>query len=81
MYQVGPIGFLLVMAAIAPSSCRMDRRAGPGPRAGHAPAPFRDARLPVVLLVAGDAFYGSHGVILWFIGGQVLAYDYRRRPV
>jgi hypothetical protein len=33
----------------------------------------------MVLLTSGDAFYGSSGVILWFIAGQVLAYDYRRR--
>ena len=32
-----------------------------------------------MLLPTGDEFYGSHGVILWFIGGQVLAYDFRRR--
>ena len=28
---------------------------------------------------AGDELYGSHGVILWFIGGQVLAYDFYRQ--
>ena len=32
-----------------------------------------------VVLWTGDSFYGSHGVILWLIGGQVLANDYRLR--
>ena len=31
--------------------------------------------LLLVQLAAGDEFYGSHGVVFWFIGGQVLAYD------
>ena len=31
----------------------------------------------VVQLWAGDEFYGSHGVILWFLGGMALAYEYR----
>jgi hypothetical protein len=30
-------------------------------------------------LFFGDAFYGIGGVILWFIAGQVLAYDFRLR--
>jgi hypothetical protein len=33
----------------------------------------------LVLLAAGDEFYGSHGVIFWFIAGQVLANDHRLR--
>ena len=32
-----------------------------------------------VVLYTGDSFYGSHGVILWMIGGQILANDYRLR--
>jgi putative inorganic carbon (hco3(-)) transporter len=80
MYQAGPIGFLLVMAAIA----YVLRAAWDGARAR---APGQELRLflfamlvyLLVLLYAGDEFYGSHGVILWFIAGQVLAYDYRLR--
>lgn len=80
IYQVGPIGFLLVMAALA----YILRAAWNGARAR---APGRELRLLLfamlvyllVLLAAGDEFYGSHGVILWFIAGQVLAYDVRRR--
>ena len=33
----------------------------------------------LVVLWAGDAFYGTVGVIFWFVAGQVLANDYRRR--
>lgn len=80
MYQVGPIGFLLVMAAIV----LILRAAWNGARAR---APGQDVRLLLfamlvyllVVLAGGDEFYGSHGVIFWFIGGAVLAYDYRRR--
>ncbi|MEA2453890.1 MAG: hypothetical protein QOI45_152, partial [Thermoleophilaceae bacterium] len=53
----------------------------------RSPAPGQDLRLVLfalliylmVTLAAGDEFYGSHGVVLWFIVGQVLAYDFRRR--
>jgi hypothetical protein len=33
----------------------------------------------LVVLYTGDSFYGSHGVILWLIGGQILASDYLLR--
>lgn len=80
MYQSGPVGFLLVMAALAYAV----HAAWAGARAR---APGQDLRLLLfamlvyllVLLAAGDEFYGSHGVIIWFICGQVLAYDLRRR--
>ena len=80
MYQVGPVGFMLVLIAIG----FIMRAAWAGARAR---APGRDLRLLLfsmlvlllVLLSAGDEFYGSHGVIFWFLGGQVLAYDHRRR--
>jgi hypothetical protein len=82
MYQVGPIGFICVMAALALIAIA----AWNGARAR---APGQELRLLLfamlvyllVLLWGGDEFYGSHGVILWFIAGQVLAYDHllRRR--
>lgn len=80
LYQVGPIGFLLVMAALA----AIARAAWQGARAR---APGQELRLLlftmlVFLLVqatSGDIFYGFTGVILWFIGGQVLAYQVRSR--
>jgi putative inorganic carbon (hco3(-)) transporter len=80
MYQVGPLGFTLVVAAIA----LMFAAAWEGARAR---APGQELRqllfallvFFLVLLTSGDSFYGSHGVILWFIGGQVLGYQYRSR--
>jgi hypothetical protein len=80
IYQVGPIGFLLVMGALA----LILRAAWTGART---PGPGQELRLLLfamlvfllVILTSGDAFYGVTGVILWFIAGQVLAYDFRRR--
>jgi putative inorganic carbon (HCO3(-)) transporter len=80
VYQVGPIGFLCVMAAIA----LITKAAWDGARAR---APGQELRLLLfamlvfllVQLAAGDIFYGVNGVILWFIGGQVLAFEARRR--
>lgn len=80
VYQVGPVGFLLVAAALAV----VVRAAW---RGAQARAPGQDLRLllfamVVFLLVqmtAGDVLYGSQAVVLWFIAGQVLAYERRRR--
>ncbi len=79
LYQVGPVGFLLVVAAIA----AMLRAAWDGARSR---APGQDLRLLLfamfvfilVSLVSGDDFYGSLGVIFWFIGGQALAFEHRQ---
>jgi putative inorganic carbon (HCO3(-)) transporter len=79
-YQVGPIGFLLVIAAIV----LVMRAAWAG---AMARAPGQDLRvllfamlvLLLVQLTAGDEFYGSHGVVFWFLAGQVLAFDHRLR--
>jgi putative inorganic carbon (hco3(-)) transporter len=80
IYQVGPIGFLLVIAAMV----LVMRAAWAG---AMARAPGQDLRvllfamlvLMLVQLTAGDEFYGSHGVVLWFLAGQVLAFDHRLR--
>jgi O-antigen ligase len=80
VYQVGPIGFLLVIGAAA----LMFRAAWIGARD---PAPGQELRVllfalfvyTVVQLFAGDEFYGVHAVVFWFIGGQVLAHEFRRR--
>jgi hypothetical protein len=82
MYQVGPVGFLIVVGALG----FVLAAAWNGARS---PAPGQDLRLALfalvvyllVTLAAGDEFYGSHGVVLWFIAGQVLAYDFRRRAL
>jgi putative inorganic carbon (HCO3(-)) transporter len=79
LYQVGPMGFLLVMGAIAVTL----RAAWNGARER---APGQELRLLLfamlvyllVVLAGGDEFYGSHGVIFWFIAGAVLAHEYRR---
>lgn len=80
LYQVGLGGFLLVVTALG----LMLVAAWKGARER---APGQDLRLLlfamlvflITLLAFGDVFYGTLGVILWFIGGQVLAYDWRRR--
>lgn len=80
IYQVGPIGFLLVIAALG----LMLRAAWNGARS---PAPGQDLRLllfamfvfTLVQLSSGDQFYGSNAVVFWFVGGQVLAFEYARR--
>jgi putative inorganic carbon (hco3(-)) transporter len=80
MYQVGPIGFLLVLAALGLITVAAWRGA-------QDRAPGQELRLLLfamlvyllVQLTSGDIFYGAAGVILWFIGGQVLGYEFRRR--
>ena len=80
IYQTGPLGFLLVLGALA----IIVRAAWNGARAR---APGQDLRLMLFAMLVflltqlafGDAFYGVSGVILWFIGGQVLAYESRPR--
>ncbi len=80
LYQVGPIGFILVIAAVLV----MLRAAWNGARAR---APGQELRLLLfamfvlllVSLASGDNFYGSLGVIFWFIGGQALAFEHAAR--
>lgn len=81
MYQVGPLGFLLVVAALAAvvnAAWKVARARGPG----YEICLLWFAMLVFVLLLlpSGDAFYGLSGVILWFIGGQALAHEFRLRP-
>lgn len=80
MYQVGPVGFTLIMIALG----IMFVAAWNGARER---APGQDMRLLLfamlvyilMLTTSGDAFYGVTGAILWFIGGQALAYSWRSR--
>jgi O-antigen ligase len=80
IYQTGPVGFLLVLGVLAV----IFRAAWNGARAR---APGQELRLMLFAMLAflladlafGDVFYGISGVILWFIAGQALAYDFRRR--
>lgn len=79
MYQVGPIGFALVIAALV----LIGLAAWAGARSR---APGQELRLllfamfvyTVVQLASGDQFYGVAAIVFWFAGGQVLAYRYRR---
>jgi O-antigen ligase len=81
MYQVGPIGFLFVIAALSAVTAAAWRGArDTGPNQEMRLLLFALLVCLLVQLAAGDAFYGVVGVILWFIGGQALAYDLRRRP-
>jgi hypothetical protein len=80
MYQVGPLGFLLVIAALAAithAAWKVARARGPGQEVCQ----MWLAMLVFILLLlpSGDAFYSLSGVILWFIGGQALAYEFRQR--
>jgi putative inorganic carbon (hco3(-)) transporter len=80
IYQAGPIGFLLVMAVVAyifVAAWNGARARAPGQEMRQ--LLFSMLVFMLVLLYAGDEFYGSHGVIFWFICGQVLAFDYWRR--
>jgi putative inorganic carbon (hco3(-)) transporter len=80
LHQSGPIGFLLVLVVLGfvlAAAWRGTQARDPG----------QELRLLLfalliyllVLATSGDEFYGVHGIILWFICGQVLAYDVRRR--
>ena len=80
LHQSGPIGFLLVLVALGFVLAAAWRGA-------RARAPGQELRLLlfallvylIVLATSGDEFYGVHGIVLWFICGQVLAYDLRLR--
>ena len=80
LYQVGPVGFALVMAAIV-------LILGAAWRGARDRSPGQELRLllfamfvyTIVQLGSGDQLYGITAVIFWFIGGQVLAYEVLRR--
>ena len=82
IYQAGPLGFILVMAAVVAILAA-------GWQGARVRGPGQELRLLLfsmlvyltALLATGDVFYGVPGVIFWFIGGQVLAYAVSRRAV
>jgi hypothetical protein len=81
LYQVGPLGFLLVIAALAAitqAAWKVARARGPGQEICL--LWFAMMVFIIALLPSGDAFYSLSGVILWFIGGQALAHEFRLRP-
>jgi hypothetical protein len=82
LYQIGPIGWLLVMSAIAVmvrAAWRVARAPGPGQEMGA--LVFAMLVFMLVILTSGDAFYGLGGLALWFIGGQALALDLQRKSI
>jgi hypothetical protein len=81
MWQVGPVGFLLVIAALGAilvSAWNAARARAPGQE--WRLAMFAMFVYLLLLLPSGDAFYGSSGIILWFIAGAVLAFEFRDKP-
>jgi O-antigen ligase len=80
IYQCGPVGFLLVLAALGmvfAAAWQGAREPGRGQEMRW--VLFAMLIFMLMLLTSGDAFYGIGGVIVWFVSGQVLAYDVRRR--
>jgi hypothetical protein len=80
MYQVGPVGFTLVMIAlgiilVAAWNGARERTAGQDLRL----LLFAMLVYILVLMTSGDGFYSVVGAILWFIGGQILAHSWRSR--
>jgi hypothetical protein len=80
IYQSGPVGFFLVLGALGVvlvAAWQGARDPGPGEELRW--LLFAMLIFMMLLLTSGDSFYGVGGVIIWFIAGQVLAYDVRRR--
>jgi len=74
LYQLGPVGFLLVLAAMAAAVGSLIRARAPTPGLQRA----RQLDLAIVatlfvLAVATDVFYGILGALLWFHLGHGLA--------
>jgi putative inorganic carbon (HCO3(-)) transporter len=80
LYQVGPVGFTLVMIALGIILVA-------GWIGARERTPGQDLRLLLfamliyilTLMTSGDGFYSVVGAILWFIGGQILAHSLRSR--
>ena len=71
MYQVGPLGFLLVMAAlVAVMRAAWNVAREPGPGQEICLSGYQCMVFIAFLLPSGDAFYGLSGVVLWYVGGS-----------
>lgn len=74
MYQVGPIGFLLVMAALLLTlKAAWDAARGPTQTNETGALLFAVLVFMLIVLSSGDAFYGLGGLTLWFVGGHALS--------
>ncbi len=73
IYQVGPVGFLLVVSAIGLMlRCAWVAARSPGPEREAGALLFALLVFMAVVLGSGDAFYGLGGLTLWYAGGQAL---------
>jgi putative inorganic carbon (hco3(-)) transporter len=78
LVQSGPIGLLLMLAALAAilrSAWRLART--PSPHRAHAEACFAVLVFVLVFMVSGDHFYGAVGVAFWLVAGYVLGLERR----
>jgi O-antigen ligase len=72
IYQVGPVGFLLVVAALLLMVRAAWSAARSGPNQEQGAVLLAMLVFMLVVLGSGDAFYGLGGLTLWFLGGQAL---------
>jgi O-antigen ligase len=72
IYQVGPLGFLLVVAALLVMVRAAWTAARSGPDQEEGAALLAMLVFMLIVLGSGDAFYGLGGLTLWFLGGQAL---------
>jgi putative inorganic carbon (HCO3(-)) transporter len=74
LFQVGPFGFLLVMAAALTAFARAWRNAWRVPDSSNVVV-FGILSFLLVMLLTGDAFYGIGGMIFWFACGVAFRRD------
>jgi hypothetical protein len=80
IYQVGPIGFVLIMGVVVYCfALAWDGAQARAPGQEMRVLLFAMLAFMFVWLYVGDGFYGVTGVILWFICGQILGNDFRLR--
>jgi hypothetical protein len=71
LYQLGPVGFLLVMAALAiPAHVIARHVLSGGARDRESVLLLAFATFAVIVLFFGDLFYGVTGVVLWYLLGR-----------
>lgn len=79
MYQVGPVGFMLVIGAlIFMMHAAWTVARGPTEARELGALLFSSLVFMAVVLTSGDAFYGLGGLTLWYLGGNALALRYGR---
>jgi putative inorganic carbon (HCO3(-)) transporter len=81
IYQVGPFGFVLVVAALVTALAAAVQAIGRpwGPSRQAAAALFATLAMLLVALSSADAFFGVSGAILWYCCGAAVAAASRER--